>query len=358
MTRRIATLAALAALVLVAPAAANAKTTIKLASLLPDGAPGTQMLHDAAKRIEEKSGGEIDIKLYLGTDGDEADIVRKMKIGQRSAAQMTGVGLSQIVPSIHVLDLPFFFDEYGEVDYVYEHIRSHFDEAFEKEGYVFLGFAETGFVYLYSKQKMASLDELRSAKVWAWEGDPLTTAFVEHAQLQARPLAPPDVLTSLQTGMIDTVYGPPLGLLALQWFTKVEYMLPVPFVHATGGVVMTKRAFDKLTPENQELVKTEFDKISRMLTRELRKLNEESAVELTASGIKAVDGPSAEDLAEIKQISAEVAQKVVGQIYSQELLDEVTRLRDEYRAQQAGGGAATEASEVTTPEAVTTPDGE
>ncbi len=307
---------------------ATGKQTVKLATILPDGAPGTTELKAAADAIKKDSGDKVELKLYLGVSGDEKDIVKKLKIGQLQAAHLTGLGLAEILPEIHVLDLPFFFSSYNEVDNVYANVFSYFQDAFRTKGFEFLGFTETGFVYLYSNLKIENLADLQKAKIWAAEGDPLTAAFVGEAKMQAVPLGIPDVLQSLQTGLIDTVYGPPSGMIGLQWFTKVKYVQTVPFVHATGGVVMSKKAYDTLAPELQASLKKTMTEQTKLITASLRKVNEDSKAEIQKAGVQDLPKPSPEFWQQFKDIANRVTEKEAGPIYPKELLDKVRALRD------------------------------
>jgi TRAP-type C4-dicarboxylate transport system substrate-binding protein len=307
---------------------AGGKQVIKLATILPDGAPGTTELKDAANAIKKASGEKVELKLYLGVSGDEKDIVKKLKIGQLQAAHLTGLGLAEILPEIHVLDLPFFFNDYKQVDNVYSNVLPYFQEAFRPKGFEFLGFTETGFVYMYSNLKIENLADLQKAKIWAAEGDPLTAAFVGEAKMQAVPLGIPDVLQSLETGLIDTVYGPPSGMIGLQWFTKVKYVQTVPFVHATGGVVMSKKAYDALAPDQQASLMKTMAEQTKLITASLRKVNEESKDEIRKAGVQDLPKPSPEFWQQFKDIANRVTEKEAGQIYPKELLDKVRALRD------------------------------
>ncbi len=309
--------------------------TIKLATILPDGAPGTSELKGAGDAIQQASGDKVELKLYLGVSGDEKDIVKKLEIGQLQAAQLTGLGLAEIVPSIHVLDLPFFFTSYAQVDRVYDGVLSYFQQAFREKGFEFLGFTETGFVYLYSNLKIESLADLKQAKLWAAEGDPLTAAFVGEAKMQSVPLGIPDVLQSLRTGLIDTVYGPPSGVIGLQWFTQIKYAQIVPFVHATGGVVMTTRVFDAMDPNLQaSLTKTMADQ-ARLITQSMRKVNEDSKQEIQKAGVMDLPRPGAEMWRQLGEIAQRVTEFEAGHLYPKELLERVRRLRDEAAAAEA-----------------------
>ena len=70
------------------------------------------------------------------------------------------------------------------------------------------------------------------------------------------PLALPDVLASLSTGVIEAAYAPPIGIIALQWNTKVKFMVDFPISYSVGAFVITTQAWSKISPADQQIVKT------------------------------------------------------------------------------------------------------
>jgi TRAP-type C4-dicarboxylate transport system substrate-binding protein len=162
--------------------------------------------------LREKSGGTLRFKIYPGgVSGDEKETIRKMRLGQLQATGVTGSGLADVVPDVHVLDVPFLFKSGEEVDYVLEKVYPEFQKKFEEKGFRLLGFTEAGFVYFYSQYPIAAPGDLRGGdiKAWLWEGDVLNQGMFDTYQIPSVPLALPDVLSALQTGMINTVFGPP-----------------------------------------------------------------------------------------------------------------------------------------------------
>ena len=308
------------------------KVEIKLSILAPEGTTWMNTMHAFNKELKEKTKGEVQFKIYAGgAFGDELDVVRKMRLGQVHAAGFTGVGLGQILTEVRVLELPFIFSDPKEVDHVTSNLTPHFEKEFEKKGYILLGFAEAGFVNVFSAKPVKSQADLKASKMWAWEGDPLVKALCEAYGIAPVSLPITDVLTSLQTGLVDSFYAPPLGAIALQWFTKVKYMTTQKLSNATGAMILRKNIYNQLTPEHQKILKAVSQKYSKQIIESTRKDNEKSYEVLKKQGIQFVSIPES-DFKEIQKTSVKVQNKLVGKLYPKSLLEKVLSLIQGYRS--------------------------
>lgn len=193
-----------------------------------------------------------------------------------------------------------------------------------------LGWSEVGFVYFFSNFKISSLDELRSTKVWMWEGDPLAKALFDAINISPIPLSIVDVMTSLQTGLIDTVYVSPLGAIALQWFTKVKYMLELPMVEATGAILITKKCYNKLSSDLQEILKYTFQNHATRLTQLTRKDNAESIEVMKEAGAELIPNTEAV-VREFKDASMKARKILTGNLFPAELLEDIVAEIEGYR---------------------------
>jgi TRAP-type C4-dicarboxylate transport system substrate-binding protein len=318
-----------------ASSAKAAQYEIKFSVLAPEGSTWVNVMREMDKELQTTSGGRLAFKIYAGgVSGDEKDVIRKMRIGQIHAAGFTGAGLGEIVPSIRVLELPMLFKNYQEVDYVKSKVQKEFESQFDQKGYVLLGWAEAGFVNIFSNKPIKAKADMAGTKWWAWEGDPLVRALYGALGIVPIPLALPDVLTSLQTNLIDAVYGPPLGVIALQWFTKTKYMTDLPLANSTGALVMSKAEFLKLPPDLQALLKKTAEKYCNQLVQETRQENVKSVETLKKNGIQVVT-VAPNDKEELEKTAVSVRPQLVGKLYSQELLNRVQGLVDEYRKTHA-----------------------
>ena len=134
-----------------------------------------------------------------------------------------------------------------------------------------------------------SLAELKGRKAWMPEGDVVGKAILEAAGLSPVPLPLSDVLTGLQTGLVDTVAGPPVGAVALQWFTKTRSLTPVPIVYTYGALVLSSKAFDKLAPADRDIVRDVLAGVTRDLDARAREDNKGAREALVAQGVQVVE---------------------------------------------------------------------
>jgi TRAP-type transport system periplasmic protein len=305
---------------------AAAPCEVKFAFLAPEGSAWHNVLKEFDNSIRTKSGGRIKLKIYAGgVAGDEEDVIRKLRIGQMHAAGFTGLGLGKIVPSVRVKELPFLLENYDQVDKVNAALTPKFEQMFDQKGFVYLGNAEAGFVYIMSNKPIRNLADAKGQKFWMWAGDPLAEALFDQFGLAKTPLALPDVLTSLQTGLINAVYAPPLGAVALQWFTRTKYMTNVKFTNSTGGMVVTKQYFTSLPADLQNILKTEAAKSNAKLIKITRIDNQKSIEAMKRAGIQLVEVNPAEKEKFVTQ-ARQVWQNLVGKLYSQDLLNQVKAL--------------------------------
>ena len=316
---------------LIAPSISAQQYLVKFATLAPEGSSPVKVMRDYDKAIREQSGGRLGFKIYAGgVAGDEKDVVRKIKLGQYSAAGFTGVGINEIAKKVRVLDAPFLFKNHNEVDFIVEKFDKEFQQAIEEGGFVLLGWAEVGLVYIYSDRPVASAEDLKKAKIWMWEGDPIAEAAFQAIGVSPIPLSITDVSTSLQTGMINTVYTPPYELVALSWFTRVKFMMGVPLANSQGAVLISKKMFDSMPKDLQEILVTNGRKYFRQLTLASREENEKAIGTLKENKFTIVN-PTKEVAAQFESMGKQARQLLVGKLFSQEFLDRVEAALRTYR---------------------------
>jgi TRAP-type C4-dicarboxylate transport system substrate-binding protein len=300
---------------------------IKFATVAPEGSTWMNHMRELDKDLREKSGGRVGFRIYAGgVAGDELDVLRKMRIGQIHSAAFSGVGFGQILPMVRVLDLPFLFRDYREVDLVHRELESFFSAHFQEKGFELISWAEVGHVHIFSKKPIKKVADLSPLKVWAWSGDPIAKETFTAMGTNPIPLAITDVTTALNTGMIDTVYAPPLGALALQWYTSLSYMMSLPLAHSTGAVLIAGEYAGHMPPELLKMVKETYQNAMVALTADLRAQNEETIRLLENRGLTLLPLPSGTDLQEFYEIRDHVAAALAGQIYPKALLERVYKI--------------------------------
>lgn len=321
------------ALTILAAASVQGAAVIKFATLAPEGSTWMKIMREWDAELAQKTGGEIKFRFYPGgISGDEKDVVKKIRFGQLHSAGFTGVGLGEIAPEARILDAPFLFKDAGEADHVYQAFDKDFRGAFEKNGYVLLGWAEVGFIYFFSNTPVKGLDDLKGIKMWMWEGDPIAEASFKAMGVNPIPLSITDVMTSLQTGLIDGVYSSPLAILALQWFTKTKYMSDFHLADASGAVLISKKFFDSLPKDQQDILISTGRKYLSRLTALSRGENLSAIETLKKNGIQVASMKFSEDIQKYQEMGRRARRALVGRLYSEDFLNRVEKSLQEFRA--------------------------
>lgn len=299
---------------------------IKVAIIAPEGSTWANVMKEMADELSKATSGRVKLDIYAGgVMGDEKVIVKKMEIGQVDAAGFTGRGLGEIYPAVRVLELPFLFKDSSEVDMVVEKFMPDIKNAFASKGYEFLGWAEVGFVYIFSNKPVKRLADMNGVKMWMWQGDPLAERMYKALGIVPVPLAIQDVLMALQTNMISGVYASPLGAVAMQWFTKTKYMIDLKLVNSIGGFVVTKRAISRLSPEDAKIFRELAQRYMRRLVEMTRKENADALNAIKGSGVEFIKIEE-KDLREIVDRCKGVWSELAGTLYPKEWLDKVVSL--------------------------------
>ena len=294
---------------------ASAQVTLKMATLAPEGSIWMQALHDAKTEIEASTGGAVKLKIYPGgIMGSEKDVLFKIKTGQLQGGGFMGYAIGKICPDASALMFPMAFRNYEEVDLALEKMRPFLDENARKNGFETVGWTEVGFSYAYGMKPIASLENLRATKVWGLDSPMLMDLFAAGG-ISSIPANVTDVLTSLQTGSLETVFGPPTAAVAVQWHTKVRYYNPMRLTYAIGGVFLSTAGWNQIPAASQEAVRAAFDKHCRLLTPQVRQSDIEALDFMRAQGVVPVpEIPAAR--VEFEQIASEALKKVVGAVFS------------------------------------------
>lgn len=329
--RRFAVLAA-ALVCLAIPAARAEERVFKFATLAPDGSSWMKIIREWAVSVEKRIPG-VKFRFFAGgVAGDERDVVRKMRLGQLDGAAVTAVGLGLIQPQVRAFEQPFVFASTAEMDKVRGALDAEVRKMFEDKGYILVAWGDVGPVHLFTNIEIKSMDDLPKMKMWQWTDDPIIRTYFPELGINGVNLGVPDVLPSLQTGLIDACYGSPLSTLALQWNTKVKYMTDMVVQQAIGAVVFTQAAWDKLTPAERTIVREESATLQTRLRDIVRDQDNRRALQrMQALGLKVVETPP-DVKAEFEKRSHVAAEKLDGQLWTKDFRLKVQKLIAEARS--------------------------
>jgi TRAP-type C4-dicarboxylate transport system substrate-binding protein len=310
---------------LVGPVQAE-KVIIKIGTLAPEGSTWVKTFRDINKELEQKTAGQVALRIFPGgVLGDEDDMFRKIKVGQIQGGLFTSGGLSLIFKDIKILGIPFLMENYGEVDLVMRRMAGFFEKGVLDNGFKIMGWGESGFIYLFSKNPIRNAADLRKSKFWIWDDTALGRAVLQEVGVNPIPLGVPDVLVSLQTGMIDTVYASPLAAISMQWFTRVSFLTDVPLSYAVGAMVLQKSAFEKIPAALRGPVEEIFERHLALLKETVRKEDQKALGVLAKQGIKTVS-MNDKELKELQALSLKGVDKLPETAFSKKTLNDIKTL--------------------------------
>ncbi|MBN1983142.1 MAG: TRAP transporter substrate-binding protein DctP [Chitinivibrionales bacterium] len=226
--------------------------TIKLGSVAPAQSPWDKALRTIAGQWQTASNGKVVLKIYSGgIAGGEEDMIRKMRIGQLDAAGFSGVGLSRIYTGVLAAQVPLLIRTDEELASVLEKMKPEFEQAFQKQGFKILLWSKVGWIHFFSKNPVIKPGDLMAHKLFNYAGDPDIAQAWKEAGFNPVSLQPSDIMTALQSGMINAFSTTPLTAAAYQWFTLTKNMCGMKWAPLLGGVVITTAAWNKIGADMQ-----------------------------------------------------------------------------------------------------------
>ncbi len=243
--------------------------TFKIATIAPDGTAWMDEMRKGADEIKARTSGRVKFRFFPGgIMGNDQSVLRKIRIGQLHGGAIVSGGLTAIYPDIGIYSLPFTFRTEEEVDYVRQKMDPLLINGLKQNGFVSFGLAEGGFAYLMSNQSIEVIDDFKGQKVWVPQNDDVSRAAFESVGISPISLALSDVLTGLQTGLIDTIAGSASGAIALQWHTRVKYLMDEPLSYLYASMVISEKRFKRIAAEDQavvsEVMGNTFDRLNKL----------------------------------------------------------------------------------------------
>ncbi|MGB3564088.1 MAG: TRAP transporter substrate-binding protein DctP [Thermoanaerobaculia bacterium] len=311
----------------------EAATVIKLATLVPDGSVWDKALKEMGADWKESSDGRVTLRIYPGgVAGDEPDVVRKMRIGQIQAASLTVTGLSEIDPAFKVFTIPLFYDSYEELLFVLEAMEPYLAAKLEARGFVFVHWGHAGWVHLFSKDPIRQIDDLKQQKLFVWAGQDDMVQWWMRSGFKPVALAATDIMTGLQTGMIEVLPTTPLAALNLQWFRQTPYMHELGLAPLVGATVVTEKAWKKISAADQKALLAAARRTEEQLEKGIPQQDREAVEAMTKRGLEVV---AVTDETEWREAAAEFADTMREAIVPAEAFDRALAERNRFRSDRA-----------------------
>ncbi|MDP4302847.1 TRAP transporter substrate-binding protein [Leptothrix discophora] len=332
-------LALAACCTLPAQPALAAEKSLRIGTLVPKNSLYHRQLMEVGEAWRASQGGSGKFLVYPdGSQGGEAEMARRMRIGQLQGALLSVVGLQEIEPSIAALQsLPLAFRSWEEIDHVREKMRPAMEKRFLDKGFVVLAWGDAGWVRFFSKEPAFRPDDYKKMKFFAWGGETAQQEIMKSLGYTPVPLETTDILPSIQTGMINVVPATPYFALASQVYNAAPNMLDINWAPIVGALVLTRKAWDELTPEAQAQVRTASEKAGTQMRAKARQEVDEAVEAMKKRGL-VVNRPNAAQMREWQDLAERLYPRIRGTMVPAETFDEVFAHLKAYRAANPGGG--------------------
>ena len=312
------------------PAAAE---ELRIATLAPADSQWMADMLAGGERIRELTDGRVELKFRAGgVAGSDAQVLRKIRIGDLHGGAFSAGGLAGVYPGLNTYGIPLIFRSLEEVD----HVRARLDEktaaGLEQSGFVSLGFSEGGFSNLLSNIPVSHVDDLRRQKVWVPDNDLISFQVLEALRLAPVPLELSDALLGLERGLVDVVAASPVVALVLQWHTKTKYRTDLPISYSMGVFAIAADVFHALDPADQAIVRSVIGEVMAGIDADSRADNDEARRVMANMGIATVP---------VNDADVEVWRRIIAEQFpairrrndiDAALFDEMLALLEEFRA--------------------------
>ena len=309
-------------------AAADGPIVIRYASLAPPSSAFGKILKAWGRTFKKETEGRAELRFYTGgSQGDERDFIRKIRAGQIDAAGITTTGLGMVVRPILVLTAPGLITEMEQLYHVRTALRSRFEEMFQDAGFELLTWGDGGKNRLFSAKPFAKPNDLKSMRPWAWKDDPVFAGYLGVIGANPVRVGANEVYGGLQTRMIDTVPSSCIMAVAIQWYTKLNYMAKQNLNILVGGSIVKHEVFAQLTPGDQKILLDTAERGARAMDKIVIRDDERAYQTLLSRGLIEVD--LSPHKAEWDAVAKTAREQLAGRVYSQSLLDQVAKLAAE-----------------------------
>ncbi|NVO04478.1 MAG: TRAP transporter substrate-binding protein DctP [Rhodoferax sp.] len=306
---------------------------LRVGTLAPKNSLYHRQLQELGETWRNAQGAGAKYVVYPdGSQGGEAEMARRMRIGQLQGALLSVVGLREIEPSITALqNLPLLFRSWEELDYVREKMRPAMEKKFLDKGFVVLGWGDAGWVRFFSKDAAVRPDDYKRMKFFAWGSEQEQQSIMKSLGYTPVPLETADILPSIQTGMITVVPSTPYFALASQIYNTAPHMLEINWAPIVGALVVTTKAWDAMAPAAQEALRAAGDKAGLQMRLQARKEVDEAVDAMKKRGL-VVHTPNAAEMKEWNALAEALYPRIRGSMVPADTFDEVFKHVKAYRA--------------------------
>ncbi|MEM9425013.1 MAG: TRAP transporter substrate-binding protein DctP, partial [Spirochaetota bacterium] len=265
----------------------QAQLIIKLATITPDNSPWNDTLYAAGEQVEKLTEGRIRLRIYgNGLAGEENEVLRKIRLGSVDAGVFTAISLKSVVPETLVLSLPYFIKNEESLQRVLDELTPSFNTSFAENGYEILGWAFSGWIYMFYKDNIRSPSQVSNVRLGVGPTEPELQAAWRAVGFRVTTVSFSDTFISLQNGILTGFHASPIGALAYQWFAFTPYMVDSKIAPLLGAILISKRSWRRVSPGDQAIIRNEINKMIKEFSNVAREQDARALALMKKNGLE------------------------------------------------------------------------
>jgi TRAP-type C4-dicarboxylate transport system substrate-binding protein len=262
------------------------KITVKLASMVPENTPWGAKLNQMSREWAQITGGEVELVVYHNSvAGNEADVVRKLRLNQIQGAVLTSFGFNAISPEILTLSCPFLIRDERELDLVLENLKPELEKRIDEKGFFTLAWSKAGWVRVFAKTPVTLPSDLKKLKTGTNPNEPEMEQALKTIGYPVIPVNSNEAIVALNSGRIDAVYQSPVIVASMQLFGITKYMTSINIAPVMGGIVLNRVAWRVIPDRYKSQIIESAKRIEQEMNGEIQRLEREAISTMTKYGL-------------------------------------------------------------------------
>jgi TRAP-type C4-dicarboxylate transport system substrate-binding protein len=302
----------------------DAVTTLKFGTLAPKNSLWGTVFNGWTKIFNEGAvakGFKTRLMFfYSAQQGDENEMVGKIRKGQLDGAAITAVGLGQIYKPVLVFQMPGLFSSWAGLDAARTAMRPQFDKAFEDAGFNVLGWGDVGEAHIMSKGfEVRVPSDLKKRNPFYLKGDPIGPMFYSVVgEVTPAEVSVPEIATKLSGGVVNVLNTPSLAAEQLMWAQHIDTINKMVTGYGIGALVMSSKRLAALSGPERDLLKETGARAAETLTKVIRAEDHKAFLRLVGS--KKSFMPNDDEIKQWNKVFAETRNKLAASTFNGEIV--------------------------------------
>lgn len=305
--------------------------TLKVAFVQVKDHPQGFSLERFAEIVSKNSDGKLKVRLYPGgTLGGDAAVISSLQGG---TIEMTLVATSLLggqIKEFAMLDFPYLFNEFKEVDAVLDGpIGKKLNDKLPEKGLIGLSYWDHGFRNLTnSRRPVAKLEDIQGLKIRVLQL-PLYVDMFNTLGANAVPMPYPELYTGMETKTVDGQENTFSSIETAKFYEVQKYASTTRHVYQPLILLFSKKVWDQFSNDERKILLDAAEETKPYARKVSRDADVKALETIKAKGMIVTDFPPqavAQVREKLKPVTDKFA-KEAGEALVREMYAEIEKVR-------------------------------